>query len=121
TVSMMRTILDVLGLPSLGLFDGTQGPMSDAFDPSADASWSFAATVPAVLRDTMLPLPAPATPDAEQAPRRERDAAWWAAETAGMDFRVEDRLDVERYNRILWKGIMGDDAAYPEREAPAPR
>jgi hypothetical protein len=32
-----------------------------------------------------------------------------------MDFRGEDRLDADRYNRILWKGIMGDDVSYPER------
>jgi hypothetical protein len=25
-----------------------------------------------------------------------------------MDFSAEDRFDFARYNRILWKGLMGD-------------
>jgi YVTN family beta-propeller protein len=114
TVSMVRTILDVLGLPSLGLFDGTQEPMSDAFDPASDGAWSFTAVVPDALRDTRLPLPAPTSRRAEPGPvRREKDSAWWAGQTFDMDFRREDRLDARRFNRILWQGIMGDDVSYP--------
>ncbi|MGA7340228.1 MAG: TonB-dependent receptor [Terracidiphilus sp.] len=36
------------------------------------------------------------------------NAAWWAEQTEGMDFSVEDHLDAQKYNRILWAGTMGD-------------
>jgi hypothetical protein len=35
-------------------------------------------------------------------------AAWWAQQTAGMDFRVEDRIDANAFNHILWRGLIGD-------------
>jgi hypothetical protein len=41
------------------------------------------------------------------------DATYWAQVTKGMDFSAEDRIDFDTYNRILWKGIMGDKP-YPE-------
>jgi hypothetical protein len=31
----------------------------------------------------------------------------------GQDFKREDNLDTERYNRALWSGLMGDDVPYP--------
>jgi hypothetical protein len=39
------------------------------------------------------------------------DAAYWAEKTAGFDFTAEDRVDAERFNRIVWEGVMG--TAYP--------
>ncbi len=30
-----------------------------------------------------------------------------------MDFSVEDRIDFDRYNEILWKGLMGN-RPYPD-------
>ena len=30
-----------------------------------------------------------------------------------MDFSAEDRINFNQYNRILWKGLMGDKP-YPE-------
>jgi hypothetical protein len=30
-----------------------------------------------------------------------------------MDFSAEDRMDFDRYNHILWTGLMGNKA-YPE-------
>ncbi len=40
------------------------------------------------------------------------DAQYWAEKTKGMDFHVEDHIDTQKYNRILWEGIMG--TPYPE-------
>ena len=33
-------------------------------------------------------------------------AAYWAAKTANFDFRGEDRVDAEEFNRIIWEGLM---------------
>lgn len=41
-------------------------------------------------------------------------AAYWAAATKGMDFSVEDHFNFNRYNHILWKGLMGN-RPYPAR------
>jgi len=35
------------------------------------------------------------------------NAAYWAKVTQGMDFSAEDRIDSDRYNHILWEGLMG--------------
>jgi hypothetical protein len=49
----------------------------------------------------------------KRGPRPTHDAAYWAKATAGMDFSVEDRIDFNRYNHILWQGLMGAKP-YPE-------
>jgi DNA-binding beta-propeller fold protein YncE len=116
TVSMLRTIEDVLGIDPLGLFDGLQDPMMEVFEPRA-RNWSYAAEVPAVLRRTELPLPPAAETGAETtasaSARPSHDAAYWDAQTRGLDFSAEDRLDVARFNRVLWAGLAGD-RPYPE-------
>jgi len=40
-------------------------------------------------------------------PRPTHDAAWWEAKTRGFDFSVEDGIDSEKFNRILWEGLIG--------------
>jgi hypothetical protein len=76
--------------------------------------WTYAATVPTVLRTTQLPLPAAAASVSDPATARPRhDAAYWDTQTQGMDFSGEDRLDTPRFNQILWTGMMGDSVPYP--------
>jgi YVTN family beta-propeller protein len=106
TVSMVRTIEDVLGLPPLGVTDGLAEPMAEVFEQHA-RPWGYEARVPAVLRSTALPV------SRGRAERPRGNAAAWAAATAGMDFRREDAIDSERLNRMLWAGLMGA-APYPE-------
>jgi hypothetical protein len=43
---------------------------------------------------------------------------WWVNATRGLDFSKEDINDADRYNRILWKGLMGD-RPYPGRKRAA--
>jgi hypothetical protein len=52
TVSLLRTMEEVLGLPPLGLNDGLADPMADAFDERAGADWTYEAAVPAILATT---------------------------------------------------------------------
>src|SRR5260370_34745695 len=62
TVSMVRTIEELLGLEPMGLTDGLARPMADAFEArSRPRPWTYKAIVPAVLRRTDIPLP-PAPP-----------------------------------------------------------
>ncbi|MGB9488876.1 MAG: hypothetical protein WCA92_00300, partial [Terriglobales bacterium] len=36
------------------------------------------------------------------------DSRYWARVTAGLDFTDADRVDGGTFNRILWKGLMGN-------------
>ena len=112
TVNMIRTIEDVLGLQHLNIHDQGVPPMTDAFDP-AQSKWSFTANPSAYLYGTTLPLP-PRPVALREIPKPTRTAAWWAAQTRGMDFRSEDRVDADAFNRIVWKGMMGE-RPYPVR------
>ncbi|BBA33874.1 uncharacterized protein sS8_1920 [Methylocaldum marinum] len=117
TVSMIRTIEEVLGLPPLGINDGLTAPMADIFDKK-QKSWNYQAVVPDILYTTELELPprdtapvasAPACPGMPRA-----DAAYWNAAMSRQDFSVEDKLDVDAFNRALWKGLKGENVPYPE-------
>jgi YVTN family beta-propeller protein len=112
TVSMLRTIEEVLGLPPLGLYDGLTEPMAEVFD-RRQRRWDYQALVPEVLYTTQLPLPPRTT--ARVAPGRGpmRDARYWAEAMAGQNFTAEDRLDEQRFNRALWTGLAGDGVPFP--------
>jgi YVTN family beta-propeller protein len=114
TVSMVRTIEEILKIKPLNLNDAYAMPMLDAFD-GKQAEWDYAATPSAYLAKTQLPIPAAKFPKAESAalPTPLHDAAWWAAQCEGMDFSVEDHLDTAKFNHILWAGTMGEKP-YPE-------
>jgi len=109
TVNLLRTMEDVLGIDHVSLNTATQGPMADLFD-TGSAEWDYRAIVPNLLRATQLPLPRSAQAKIEHP---SRDAAWWIAATDGMDFSKEDLVDARAYNRVLWRGLMGDSRPYP--------
>ncbi len=103
TVSVLRTIEEVLGLPPLGLNDAVQGPMTDVFDLK-QATWSYKARVPDVLRSTKLPLPG----GKSHAAQPTRSAEYWAEKTRSFDFSIEDHIDSAAFNQVLWEGLRGD-------------
>ena len=109
TINLLRTMEDILGIDHVSLYTATQPPMTDVFDTAA-SSWDYAAIVPDLLRGTKLPLPASKTASAR---KPTRDVSYWVAATKGMDFSKEDAVDAETYNRVLWRGLMGDKP-YPE-------
>jgi DNA-binding beta-propeller fold protein YncE len=128
TVSLLRTIEDVLGLAPLGLNDGLAEPMTEVFD-LAQKDWSYDAIVPQVLRATRLPLGLPPEKRTQlDGPKScfaasRHDAAWWAAAMAGQDFSAEDRVDIARFNAALWAGLKGEGSApaQPARDLRAGR
>jgi hypothetical protein len=112
TVNMVRTIEDVLGLDHLNLNTATERPMTDIFDLD-QKEWTFSAAPSAILATTKLPIPASAfaPPGGSAGLTSSHDAAYWAEKTAGFDFSREDRVDAEKFNRIVWEGVM--DTPYP--------
>src|SRR2546425_3348000 len=108
TVSVVKTIEEILGVGPIGLNDALAAPMSDVFDPAV-ITWSYKAIVPGILRTTKLPLP-PATQACNPVPRRSSE--YWTKVMAGQDFSGADRVDNPTFNRALWRGLMGD-APYP--------
>ncbi|HEY1940254.1 MAG TPA: bifunctional YncE family protein/alkaline phosphatase family protein [Candidatus Angelobacter sp.] len=121
TVSMLKTIEDVLGIKPLGLNDAFQLPMAEVF--SRKAAWTYTARVPAVLRTTQLPLPAAGSAEqthvSNSASIPRHDSAYWADKTKGFDFSMEDKLDSEQFNLLLWNGLKGEDQPYPSERSGA--
>ena len=108
TVSMLRTIEEVLGIKPLGLNDAVQPPMADVFSRT-QARWSYVPRVPAVLRSTQLPLPAESGSSGATAMATPRhNAEYWERATEGFYFNSEDKLDSAKFNLVLWKGMMGN-------------
>ena len=119
TVSLVRTMESILGLDASGLYAAASAPMSEVFDLN-QTSWNYTAIVPELLRTSQLPLPAataenslPETPAAMAYARDRHAAAYWVKKLGDMDYDVEDKLDSTRFNRELWKGMMGSKP-YPE-------
>jgi len=111
TINFVRTIEEVLGLPPMNLNDEVAAPMANIFNTTPN-SWSFTATPSAYLYCTnlasLLPNPAQSCPGTTQT------AAYWIHATRKMDFTSEDKFDFAKYNRVLWKGLMGN-RPYPSK------
>jgi DNA-binding beta-propeller fold protein YncE len=114
TVSVVKTIEEILGIGPIGLNDALAAPMSDVFDPSA-TTWSYKAVVPNVLRSTQLPLP-PDDHATIEYPRH--SAAYWAKSMAGQNFSGPDRVDPVLFKRALWRGLKGNEPDSASQEGP---
>jgi DNA-binding beta-propeller fold protein YncE len=108
TVSLVKTIEEILGLEPIGLNDSFAEPMSDVFDAKVTA-WTYKPVVPDILRTTQLPLP-PGKQACISTPKRSSE--YWAEAMAGQDFSGADRIDAPSFNRALWRGLKGDEP-YP--------
>jgi hypothetical protein len=116
TVNMVRTMEDILGIQHQNLHDGGVPPMTEVFDIT-QKNWTFDAVPSAYLLQTQLPIPVSAANKALQRsggiiPQSTHDAAWWAAETKGMDFSKADHVDPVAFNKVVWKGMKGNQP-YP--------
>ena len=105
TVSMLRTVELLLGLPPMTQHDAAAPPMVNSFMAKPDLS-RFTA-LPARI-DLMTKNP---------------PQGYGAIVSARMDFREYDRIDEDALNRILWHSIRGVDVPYPapvRRALPTP-
>jgi hypothetical protein len=117
TVSILRTIEEVLGLEKLGVHDSGLPPMTEAFD-TTQASWTFNAVPAPVLFNTQLPLTTTAKINLSAIPKPTHDAAWWEAHTKQFDFSTEDRVNPAAFNRVIWHGLKGN-VPYPTNRSGA--
>ena len=121
TVSMVRTIEEVLGTSQLSVHDSGVPPMTNAFDTTMTCNakkaggstcWTYSAVPSLFLYTTTLPVPGQLVINRANLPHPTHDAAWWAAKTKGFDFTEEDKNNPEVFNRIIWEGLKGD-TPYP--------
>ena len=119
TVSMVATIIDILGIEHLGTYDASDRPMTDVFSRKT-SKWDFNSIVPDILRTTQLPLPVATVKNTLKQnaltafyAKPRHDAAYWAAKTEGFDFSREDRVDPGKYNLIQWQGLVSENVPYP--------
>jgi YVTN family beta-propeller protein len=119
TVSMLTTIIDILGIEHLGTYDALDRPMTDIFSKKTK-KWDFNSIVPDILRGTQLPLPVPTGKNTLKKnalsafyAKPTHDAAYWAAKTEGFDFGREDHVDAAKYNLLQWQGLLGENVPYP--------
>ncbi len=95
TVSMLRTMELILGLPPLSQFDAAANPMYESFTDKADL-----------------------TGYKHEAARINLNAineatAYGAERSKAMDFSEYDKIDDFELNEILWRAIKGKDAPLP--------
>jgi YVTN family beta-propeller protein len=117
TVNMLRTIENILGTGYMGINDANAKPMSDVFTQTADLT-PYTAIVPGILCQSPVDsklVPACQDPNAPKsvAMKSLHDGDWWASATKDFYFGVEDKLDPEAFNRVLWAGIKGENVPYP--------
>jgi YVTN family beta-propeller protein len=116
-VNALRTIEDVLGTQHINLNTAFQPPMVDAFDIHSSGGWSYVAEASTVLSGTALARASGGLGVKYAAGpiiRPKHDARYWARRTRGFDFSDADQVPVARFNRLLWKGLMGAKP-YPVR------
>jgi YVTN family beta-propeller protein len=95
TVSMIRTIELILGLPPLSQYDAAARPMFASFNDTADAT-PFVHVPAQIALDTVNP-----------------QTAYGAQRSAKMDFSEYDKVDDFEMNEILWRSIKGKNAPLP--------
>jgi hypothetical protein len=95
TTDVIATIADILHLGSMSQFDFYGEPLRDIWRGEPDTRF-YTALVPAVPLDERNVARAPGSAESEE-----------------LDLAFEDRIDDDRFNRILWQAIKGE-RTYPE-------
>jgi DNA-binding beta-propeller fold protein YncE len=96
----------------LGMNDANSDPMSDLFTKDPDLT-PYAAVLPGSLCEP--PVNLDLIPECHQTsiPRTSslkslHDGKWWANATRNFNFKRPDDLDSAAFNRVLWRGVMGE-------------
>lgn len=119
STNVVRTIEDILGVNYLGLNDANAVPMSDVFIRQPNLQ-PFTSIIPGILCQppvdpTLVPeCNNPLNHKVTAAIKPLRDGKWWVQATKGFNFSHPDLINSDAFNRILWRGIMGDDKPYPK-------
>jgi DNA-binding beta-propeller fold protein YncE len=116
-VNAIRTMEDVLGTQHIDLNTAYAQPMADLFDTRSNGSWTYTAVASTILKGTNVGNVATGAigsgNDGNQYAQGAdihplHDATYWANATKDFDFSKEDRIPPDLFNRVLWKGVMGD-------------
>ena len=101
TVSLIRTMELLLGIPAMNLLDATAVPV-DIFRREADLR-PYKAVLPDLALDNLV------TPEA-------RDAAtlYWMRRTAEQDIERADMADPRTLNEAIWFSVRGSGSPMPE-------
>jgi len=102
TVSMIRTLELLMGLPPMNALDAAASPI-DVFRDTADLS-PYKAVLPEIAPDNHV------TPEARAASGA---AAYWMAETDRQDLAHPDMADPRTLNRIIWFSVRGPASPMP--------
>jgi YVTN family beta-propeller protein len=97
TVSLIRTLELLLGIPPMNQLDATATPM-DIFQANPDLR-PYQALLPNVAVDNLITPPA-----------RDEATAYWMKRTAEQDMSRADMADPEVLNRIIWFSVRGSTA-----------
>jgi len=100
TVSMVRTIELLLGMPSMNQLDAAAAPI-DIFQSQPDLR-PYKALLPDVAMKNLLVQPS-----------ADRETAHWIRESQQQDFASEDMANPQILNRIIWFSVRGGAATYP--------
>jgi hypothetical protein len=95
TVSMLRTMELILGLPPLSQFDAAATPMFESFTDTANLA-------PYIHEPARINI----------GTRNER-TAYGAERSMKMDFTEYDKINDFELNEILWRAVKGKDAPLP--------
>jgi DNA-binding beta-propeller fold protein YncE len=96
TTDVLKTIEELLHLGSMSHFDHFGRPLRDIWSDRPDLT-PFTAVRPLVDIAEMNP-----------------DTGKQARASAGFNFQVEDAIDDDAFNRVLWAMLRGDQAPYPQ-------
>ncbi|WGV28188.1 bifunctional YncE family protein/alkaline phosphatase family protein [Halotia branconii] len=123
TVNVLRTMEDFLGIGYLGMNDANAKPMSDAFTREPDFT-PYTAVIPGNLcAEPVDPnlVPACKNSNAKKAAAIAslHNQQWWTQATKDFYFEVEDKLDPDKFNRVLWSGVKGENVPYPTERSHA--
>jgi len=110
TVTMLKTIEELLGIEPLGIFDANAPDMADAFATTLDEQDRYTAVIPgdlckAPVQSDLIPECASSTRERTTALQPKRGARWWIAKTRGMNFTRPDAVDSRRFNALLATGL----------------
>jgi len=117
-VNAIRTMEDILGTEHLNLNTAFQPPMTDIFELRPRGKWTYTAEASTVLQTTEVAslVSALGVSYAQGQPvKPQHGAEYWAKATAGFDFSEADQVPTAKFNKILWKGLMGSKP-YPEHK-----
>jgi len=100
TVSLIRTMEILLGIPPMNQLDASAAPM-DIFGAQPDLT-PYQAVVPELALNSLLVQPS-----------ADRESSRWMRESERQDFTSADLANPEILNRILWFSVRGGIGGYP--------